>query len=294
MSGPFPDAPSPDAPTRLVPSTDGTTIAVFSAGDGAAGDGAGAASGAPVLLVHGTGSDHTTWRAVVPFLAGRPVHAPDRRGRGASGDGPDPYAAGHEADDIAAVAQVLASRHGVPITVAGHSLGGRLALAAALRTDAIGRVLAYESAPGARGDPDARGHAALLARLRGDLERGDHDAVLATFLREAGGLPETELAAFRATDLWPVRAATAPLIVRELDAALHDETIGMDALAMVAQPVIQLTGSSSPGRFRDDAVALHERLAAGRLETIDGARHNAHHTHPGAFAAVLRRVADGR
>ena len=277
-------SPYPAAPSRLVTSRHGTPIAVFAAGDG---------PGAQVLLVHGTGSDHTTWRAVTPRLTGeRPVHALDRRGRGASGDGPA-YRAAHEAEDIAAVAEALARDFGSRVTIAGHSLGGRLALAAALRTDAIGRVLAYEGAPGRRDDREATAHEDLLARLRASLDAGDHDAVLATFLAEAGGLPPGELAAFRTGPLWAIRTATAPRIVREMDAVLHDPAIGFEALAGVTQPVLQLIGSASPATFRAGAADLDARLAHGRLETIEGARHNAHHTHPEAFAAALRRFADG-
>jgi len=276
--------PFPDAPSLLVPSRDGTAIAVFTAGHG---------RGAPVLLVHGTGSDHTTWRAVAPLVSGeRPVHALDRRGRGASDD-TKPYAAEREAEDIAAAAAALAANHGATITVVGHSLGGRFALAAALGTDAIARVLAYEGAPGSRTGAQARAHEALLARLRAHLERGDQDAVLEAFLREAGGLRASELGAFRASDLWPRRAATAPLIVREMDAVLHDDAIGIEALAGITQPVLQVTGSRSPAGFRDGAAALDARLARGRLEVIEGARHNAHHTHPDAFARAVRRFAEG-
>jgi pimeloyl-ACP methyl ester carboxylesterase len=277
--------PFTNAPTRLVPSRDGTRIAVFTAGHG---------SGPAVLLVNGTGSDHTTWRAVAPLLAGEgPVHAMDRRGRGASGD-TAPYAAEREAEDIAAVAEALAADHGEPITVVGHSLGGRLALAAAMRTDAIARVIAYEGAPGSRSGAEARAHEALLARLEALLDRGENEAVLETFLREAGGLAEDELAAFRASGLWPRRAAIAPQIVREMDAVLHDAAIGLDALAGVTRPVLQVTGSRSPAAFRHGAAELDARLAHGRLEVIDGARHNAHHTHPEAFARVVRRFAEGR
>lgn len=102
------------------------------------------------------------------------------------------------------------------------------------------------------------------------------------------------MATFRASGLWPLRAATAPQIVRELDAALHDEALGRNALAGVTQPVLQVTGSRSPARFRAAVAALHARLADGRLETIEGARHAAHHSHPDAFASALRRFVDGR
>jgi pimeloyl-ACP methyl ester carboxylesterase len=284
-------APFGEVPRLVVHAPDGTPIAVFSGGRG---------SGRPALLVHGTGSDHTTWRVTAPLLAiDHQVHAMDRRGRGASGDatsgdGPERngaggYTAAREAEDVAAVAQVLAAAVGQPVAVVGHSLGGRLALAATLRTDAIERVVAYEGAPGFRSGEAATAQERLLAVLAADLAAGDRDAVLERFMREAAGLPEDELAAFRASDLWPVRAATAPLIVRELDAALHDPAIALETLAAVRVPVLQLAGSASPPAFGDGAAVLDRRLLSGRIETISGARHNAHHTHAAAFAAAVER-----
>jgi pimeloyl-ACP methyl ester carboxylesterase len=241
----------------------------------------------PLLLVHGTGSDHTTWRVAGPLLAAtRPAWAMDRRGRGASTDGPS-YDAALEVADVAAVAEALAARHGTPIAVLGHSLGGRLAIAAAARTDAVARVAAYEGAP--TGEADDRRHEELLARLREDLARGEPGAALARFLTEGAGLPDDEVAAFRASPLWAVRLAAVPTVVRELDAGLHDPAIGIDALASTAVPVLQLAGSASPKRFRDGALALHARLAAGAIGVVEGARHNAHHTHPGLLAEAVAR-----
>ena len=270
-------SPFAPAPAVVADSRDGARVAAFAV--------AGPVShGRPLLLVHGTGSDHTTWRVAGPLLAAtRPTWAMDRRGRGGSTDGPA-YGAAREAEDLAAVADALAAHHGEPVAVLGHSLGGRLALAAALRTRAIDRVIAYEGAP----TPDeARADAPLLARLQADLERGDPGAVLARFLTEAAGLPAGELEAFRANPLWPVRVATAPLIVRELDAALSDPAIGLEALAQVTVPVLQLTGTVSPPAFREGAAALHARLARGSLAVIEGAGHAAHHAHAPALVAAV-------
>ncbi len=266
-------APFGDVPERIVCSADGTRIALFAGGAG---------PGTPVLLVHGTGSDHTTWRVVAPLLADdRRVFALDRRGRGASGDGPA-YSAQHEAEDVAAVADAIAAVEGRGIAVVGHSLGGRLTLAASMLTRAIERVVAYEGAPAvaAPGADDER----LLAALDAHLRAGDHDAVLVDFMREAAGLPEDQLAAFRASELWTVRARTAPQIVRELESALHDPAIGLEALAGVGVPVLQLAGSESTARFRDGVLALDRRLTHGRVEFVAGARHNAHHSHAEAFS----------
>ena len=129
-------APFPDAPSSFVASRDGTPIAVFSAG-----------AGPDLVLVHGTTADHRTWRVVGPRLALRHrLHAIDRRGRGRSGDGAS-YAIARELEDVAAVADTLAGASRRPVDVVGHSLGGRIALGASLRTENVRRVVAYEGAP---------------------------------------------------------------------------------------------------------------------------------------------------
>jgi pimeloyl-ACP methyl ester carboxylesterase len=281
MAGPVPGA-FPDRPSRLVASSDGTPIAVFSTGSGPA-----------LILVHGTTADHRTWRVLGPMLAPRrTVHAVDRRGRGDSGDGDGPYSIGLELDDLAAVADALAGETSGPVDVLGHSLGGRIALGASLRTPSIRRVVAYESAPGstmrAPGERDD-----LLDALRADLASGDNDALLARFMTETVGMPPADLAAFRADPIWPLRAAAAPTIVRELDAADAAPEVSMDTLAAVHVPVLQVAGSASPASFRQGAAALDARLADGRLVIIEGARHAAHHSHPAELLAHVEAFLAG-
>ncbi len=273
-----------ERPSLLVPSRDGTPIAVFRSGLPA-----GSGSGRPLVLVHGTSADHRTWRVAAPLLAPRfDLWAMDRRGRGDSGDA---GAAGNavaavaaawsierELEDVATVAEAAAaSWPGGAVDVLGHSLGGRIALAATALTPAIRRVTAYESAPVLREDDD--GIVDLSARLRGHLDAGDLDGLLATFMTEAVGMPAADLAAFRANPIWPLRAAAGATILRELEAARGSPAIGIDALASVTVPVLQLVGSASPAWFRDGATALNARLRSGRLGIIDGARHAAHHSH---------------
>lgn len=104
---------------RQVSSPDGTSIAVWSTG-----------TGPPLLLVHGSMSDHRRWR-ITEFLDGhRTVHAMDRRGRGGSTDGPA-WSLGREIEDVVAVIDTLADEAGLPVDVLGHSLGGYFALHAA-------------------------------------------------------------------------------------------------------------------------------------------------------------------
>ncbi len=276
-------APFQETPSRLVTAPDGTRIAVFSAGTGPA-----------LLLVHGTTADHRTWRVIAPELVARhAVHAIDRRGRGDSGDGPaGGYTIAREFEDVAAVSDAIARDAGGRVDVVGHSLGGRIALGASLLTSSIRRVVAYESAPTvAVRPPDERDH--LLEALRADLAADDNDALLARFMTEAVGMPAADLDAFRADPIWPLRAAAAPTIVRELEAAESAPEASLDALARVTVPVLQLVGSDTTVPFGAAALALDARLADGRVEVIAGARHAAHHSHPAEFLARVEAFLAG-
>lgn len=254
-------------------SRDGTPIALF--GEGA---------GDPILLVHGTAGDHTTFRVLGPLLARRhAVWAMDRRGRGASGD-TLPYSIDREFEDVAVVAENLASRVGAPVPVFGHSYGGRCALGAALLTDAVARVVCYEGAPA----PPGRTYhpAGIEASLDRHLAAGDGGALLATFMTEIVGMTAEELEAYRANPIWPTRVAAAGTIPRELRAAA-DAAASLERLGSVRQPVLQLLGSASLPIFREATMALDARLGDGRFVEIADARHAAHHTHP---EAVLEAV----
>ena len=265
-------------PDLVIASSDGARIVAFRSG---------ARNGPPLVFVHGTTADHTTFRAVEPRLADTfALYAIDRRGRGASGD-TLPYSIEREFEDVAAVAKALATNHGGSIDVVGHSYGGRTALGAALLTDAIGRVVCYEGAPS---PPGASYHpTGIEDRLRECLANGDRERALAMFLTEVVGMPATDLAAYRANPVWPIRVAAADTILRELEAEA-DPAASLKTLGRVHQPVLQILGSDSIAVFREATFALNERLRDGRIAVIEGARHAAHHTHPDAFVDAVRTV----
>jgi pimeloyl-ACP methyl ester carboxylesterase len=268
-----------EAPSRIVTSEDGTPIAVFSAGDGP-----------PLVLVHGATADHTTWRTSGPLLAARhTTHAVDRRGRGASGDAPG-YAIEREFEDLVAVVESLAAESGGPVDVVGHSYGGRIELGAALLTRSLRRLIVYEGAP----PPESgRGYQedGLLARIEALVAAGDRDEALATFMRDIVGMPDVDLAAFRADPIWPRRAAAVETTIRELRAEVS-RAASLEALASVRQPVLQILGGASSPVFGEATRALDARLRNGRVVTIDGARHAAHHTHAPAFVAAIEVFLD--
>jgi len=237
----------------------------------------------PLVLVHGTTADHTTFRVFGPRMAtSRLVVSIDRRGRGASGD-TLPYAMEREVEDVAVVAEALASAAGVDVDVFGHSFGGRLAMGAATLTPRIRSVMSYEGAV----TPDVgAGTSRIVARLELLLAEGRRAEVLEVFLREVVDMTPEEWAAFRAAETYPRRVAAAHTVPREMLAGSTVDA-SLERYAAVTQPVLQILGSESPATFRRGAEALALRLARGRIAIVDGARHAAHHTHAEALAELI-------
>jgi pimeloyl-ACP methyl ester carboxylesterase len=278
------DAPSIDWPAEPerafeIKAPDGASIAVFPTG-----------SGTPLVLVHGATADHTTWRTAGPLLAARhSLYAIDRRGRGHSIDPPagTPYDIEREFEDLAAVADGVAADAAQPVDVVGHSYGGRIALGAALRTDSIRRLVVYEGAPPAPGGPGYQdADARTLGRIEALVADGDRDAALESFMREIVGMPEPELAAFRANPIWARRAGAVDTTIRELRAETS-RAGSLEALGEVRQAVLQILGGDSSPAFAAATAALDARLRSGRVVTIPGARHAAHHTHAAGFVAAV-------
>ncbi len=286
-AGPFAGDRPPDL---VVAAPDRVEIAVFRAGDRSASE-----SAVPIILVHGATADHTTWRTSGPLLGARHrLHALDRRGRGASSDAApgDEYAIEREFDDLASVVDAIAADSGGPVDVVGHSYGGRIGLGAALRTANLRRLVCYEGAPP---DPDGPGYqdhdAGTLQRIAALVAAGDRDAALATFMGEVVGMPDADLDAFRADPIWPRRAAAIDTTLRELRA--ETSLAGsLATLGAVHQPVLQILGGASSEPFAAATRALDARLRDGRVVTIDGARHAAHHSHAPEFVAAVEAFLD--
>ena len=263
---------------RIVTAPDGARIAVFHAAGGAG-------ARPPILLVHGTASDHTTWRVTAPLLAeSRAVFTIDRRGRGGSGDGPT-YAIEREYEDVVAVANDLAQAAGGQVDVLGHSYGGRIALGAALRSTAIRRVIVYEGAP----VHVRRGRVAhaQLGRLEADVAAGRPDRMLDRFLRAEVGFDDAGLAAYHDNPVWPDRVAAAErTLLRELSAETSPPA-GLAALSAVRQPVLLVQGQDSVAWFHRGTGRLAARLADVQVVEIAGAAHAAHHTHAAEFVRAV-------
>ena len=98
--------------------------------------------GLPLVLIHGYPLDHTTWQDVTPLLEkGFDLILPDLRGLGQSSEVESVYTVSDLASDIAGLLDHLKIEKAI---VAGHSMGGYVALAFAraypMRVSGLGLV----------------------------------------------------------------------------------------------------------------------------------------------------------
>ena len=241
-------------------SRDGTEIGYFSGGEGP-----------PVVLVHGGLGDHTRWDALRPYLEPHfTVHAMDRRGRGASGDGPE-HQLEREFEDVVAVVEAVADRSGSAVAVYGHSYGGLCALGAATLTSGIDRLVLYEGWPPV--DPAAwTPPPGSLERLEELLAAGDRQALLETFLREFVKMSEQEIDAYRQQPSWQGRVAAAHTIIRE-ERAFQGRAFDPEEAAGIAVPTLLMVGEDQTLDWQAETV--RDALPDPRICVLEGQSHTA-------------------
>lgn len=260
-----------EATSTHVQSVDGTRIAVYTSGEGR-----------PLVVVHGTTSDHTTWRLVLPFLEPHvEVHAVDRRGRGHSGDSED-YDLGKECEDVAAVVEAAAAASGSPVDLLGHSYGGNIAFRTAARTANIHKLVLYEGWP-APNVAHRLVRPSLLAHLEMLLADDRPEEMLVTFYRDIVLMSDEELTTLQASPTWPARVAAAGTVPRELR-AFGEHAFDPATAARIDVPVLLLVGENSPDEIKADPEIVAAALPDARVRVLTGQAHMAHLTAPEIFA----------
>src|SRR5262245_23260650 len=239
-----------------------------------------AGTGPPVVLVHGSIADHTTFDPLVAALRARATtFSPDRRGFGASGDGSG-YAIEREFADVAAVVDAVAARAGCAVTLWGHSYGANCALGAAARTAAVARLVLYEPSLGLAYPPGG------IERIEAALATGDRDGALVAVLSGIVGMSDAEIDAFRAGPRWRDRLAAAPTVPRECRAE-QSWTYRPGRFDAVAAPTVVLTGSDSPPDLAATARAAAAAVPGAEVRVLAGHGHLAHHHDPALVAALI-------
>jgi pimeloyl-ACP methyl ester carboxylesterase len=236
-------------------------------------------SGPPLVLVHGSFSDHqTNWEHVRPLLeAAFRVYAIARRGRGQT-DVTD----NHELEDeVTDVVQLIRSI-GEPVFLLGHSYGARVALDAAARIpERVAKLIIYEPPAPSLVTNDA------VARLETFAQNGDFDGLAASFFGDTLQVPQADLSALRSSELWPPIVADAPASMHDLR-ALARHTVKSEALRQVRMPVLLQVGSESPRDFYLTD-ALCAALADVRVDELEGQAHEGMTTAPALYAESVTR-----
>ncbi len=205
-----------------------------------------AGSGLQLVLSHGLGDDASTWSALVPLLTHRfTVVTWDLRGHGQSEapSAPDAYTSEIAvADLLGVIGEVDEAVH-----LIGHSLGGYLSLAVALRRPELVRSLTLvASGPGYR-DPEAR------QTWNAYVEQAVVDMPVP---RLAAGLARQESS-------WVI-----------------------DHVGELASPLLLLVGERDT-RFHPGAAFLNRAVPGSTLQHVAGAGHQVQRSHAEAVAAAV-------
>ncbi|MGW7622106.1 alpha/beta fold hydrolase [Streptomyces antimycoticus] len=246
--------------------------------------------GTPLVLVHASWNDHTSWQSAIEadLSASFTVVSYDRRGHGRSEEVPGQGTRRQDEDDLAALIEGLGH---APAHVAGASFGASIILGLATRRPELFRSIAVHEPPlvgVVADDPEA------MARLQPTM--ASIDAVV-DHIRRA----ETE----RGARLFVEEVALGPGTwdqltgpVREMFVAhariwLDEQSdpswalLDLDRLSACTMPVLLSRGSTSPTWFSMVLERLAAALPQAQRKIFEGAGHIPHVTHPQEYTAVL-------
>jgi pimeloyl-ACP methyl ester carboxylesterase len=236
-------------------------------------------SGPPLVLVHGGFSDHeTNWAFVRPLLEPHfTVYAVARRGRGNTKT-PAGHTLADEGRDVAALIEAIDE----PVFLLGHSYGGQVVLSSVLLVPEHVRKLVLYEPPW----PSALS-AELVATLEALARDERWDEVAVTFFRDGLSVPSDELAALRASDLWPPIVGDAQATLGDLRALVsHD--FDPARYRTFRSPVLLQIGEHGP-REPYVTAALAAELPDARVEILAGQAHEGMTTAPELYARSVRR-----
>jgi pimeloyl-ACP methyl ester carboxylesterase len=248
-------------------------------------------AGEPLVLVHGSWTDHRSWDRIVPGLSEEfEVVSYDRRGHSQSERPPGQGSVVQDADDLAGLIEALGSG---PAHVVANSYGAIVALNAAIRRpDVFATLIAHEppllaTLGGTPYEPVIQEVNRRVAAVIERLQAGDDAAGAKLFVDSIARRPgawDGEL-----TDqLRSVFVGNAPTFLDEtLDPTA--QTLDLARLEAFDRPVLLTNGTASPPFLIEAADRVAARLPRFELESIDGADHAPHETTPARYIELIVR-----
>jgi pimeloyl-ACP methyl ester carboxylesterase len=243
-------------------------------------------SGSPVVILHGLFGSSRNWRGIARELAAtHSVHCVDLRNHGAS-----PWADSmgyiEMADDVL---QLIARLRLDRPVVLGHSMGGKTAMAMALRQpSAVSRLVVVDIAPVPYADtltPFAEamrsadvGAAASRAEVERRLRDSAPDAGVVPFLMQNLVMRNDHFD-------WRLNLLAITAAMPQLS-SFPSELLG----ARFAAPLTVVAGEASDYVAERDGAAFRPMFDDLEVDVVLGAGHWVHADRPAAFLACVRRA----
>jgi len=243
-------------------------------------------SGPPLLVLHGLFGSSSNWRAVARSLAAsHTVHSVDLRNHGAS-----PWADSMDyvemADDVLQLMGRLALEEAA---VLGHSMGGKTAMALALRHPRrVSRLVVVDIAPVSYADtltPFAEAMrsadvvaAASRAEVQGRLQQAVPEPGVVPFLMQ-------NLVMHNDHFDWRINLVGISAAVPQL-CAFPSALLG----ARFERPLTVIAGANSQYVARRDGADFRPMFPGAEIDVIADAGHWVHADRPAAFLACVERA----
>jgi 2-succinyl-6-hydroxy-2,4-cyclohexadiene-1-carboxylate synthase len=236
---------------------------------------------APTLvLLHGFTNTGASWAPVISALDGRyRALAPDIRGHGGA-----PDVTPVTVDDVIGDVRRLAGSS--PFTLAGYSMGGRIALHVAIALSGqVERLVLIGASPGLADPGERMARREADDRLADEIESSAIEEFAARWARTAVLADQPE----------SVRAAVHTDRLRNTPAGLASALRGLgtgalpslwDRLGEVTVPVLLIVGQRDQ-KFRATAEQMAGALPDATVVVVPGAGHAAHLEAPEAVAAAI-------
>ncbi len=235
-----------------------------------------------MCLLHGLFGRAQNFGALARHLSGRHrVISLDLRNHGAS-----PQIAGMAYGDMAAdVLRILHEREMLPCSVVGHSMGGKVAMAAALTApDAVARLVVADIAPVPYHHANTRIAAALLAlELAPGLDRRAGGQAL------AADVPDPAVRSFLLQNLEFGTAPAWKIGLQEIAAGIADIEGWPEAFSNLQYhgPALFVIGERSDYVNPQGVSAIERSFPRQEFVTLPGAGHWVHADQPALFAEAV-------
>lgn len=250
-------------------------------------------SGPAIGLLHGFTTSGRAWADIAARLANRfRVIAVDLPGHGRSPAPPDGYDFAACVDDVIAAVRRAAGGDRLAALL-GYSMGGRVALAAALRDPVASERLILESAsPGLLSESERAERRAADEALARRIETGDWRAFIDEWLAQPLFASLQQIDGETLAHSRALRLANDPAAIA---AALRCLGTGSQPsywhrLGEVRLPVLLINGAGD-AKFDRIAARMHEQLPDSRRCIVAAAGHTTHLDDPAAFTAAVLEFA---